>query len=159
MSTGTAVEEKADVAATSENSLPEVVTAAPKKKEDLYKQMAARLNAQVEKVRGEGRKVFGDHHMRDVMVGVFQGLMEIATQTDESGKAEVGTVGIPGGFGSFQLGTAAATVKKTPQGQVLNVPKRWRFVWKPGKAVDDRLDTLPVPEPDAPVEAAPATPA
>jgi len=122
----------------------------PKDKDELYRQIATKLNGMVEEKRGKGKQVFGDNHARDILVSVFDGLTDILFQTDENGKAAEGSVGIPAGYGSMQLGTAAATVKKTPQGVTVNVPKRWRSVWRPGKSVDERLKKLPPPEPDAP---------
>ena len=134
---------------------------APTKKEDMYRAMADLLNAKVHKAfepiarrasekgidKGSSlsiRKVFGDNDARDLTVAVFDGLTDILFQTD-GGKASEGSVGIPAGFGSLQLTTAAATTKRTPQGNTVEVPERWRVKWSPGKAVDEKLAKLPAP--------------
>lgn len=134
-----------------------ITKTAPKSKEDLYRQVQTALNDLVTEKRGPGRQVFGDQHAHDIVTGVFAGFVGILLQTDKNGQAQECSVGIPAGYGSLQLGTAAPTTKRTPQGQVVSVPRRWRAVWRPGKAVEDLLDALPPPPQDAPkaAEAAP----
>ena len=99
----------------------------------------------VEEKRGKGRQVFGDAHGHDIVESVWNGFLGILLQLDKEGKAQECSVGIPDGFGSLKLGTAKATSKKTPQGQLVSVPKRWRVVWRPGKKVDSLLEALPPP--------------
>jgi nucleoid DNA-binding protein len=149
-----------------------ILTGAEKTKEDIYRSFATYLNAKVEKafqpvarrvLEQKGmeikmRQVFGDQVGRDLMVAVYQGLLTLVTTKDENGAAQVTSVGIPGGFGSIQLTTAAATTKRTPQGQTVEVPKRWRLKYSPGKTVDETLDSLAPPPADAPEEPT-ATPA
>lgn len=128
--------------------LPEVM----KRKEDLYEAIKQRLNEQVISKRGTGAQVFGDTHTHDIVVSVWEGFFRILTQLDAEGQAQVASLGIPNGYGSLKLMTAAATKKRTPQGAIVQVPKRWRAVWRPGKRVEEILDTLPPPKQDAPVE-------
>jgi hypothetical protein len=118
---------------------------APKNKEEFYNQLVTRLNNLVEAKRGHGRKVFGNSHGRDIVVLVFDGLADILTHPNGEGTVVPNNLGMPGGWGSIQLGTAKATTKRTPQGKVVEVPKRWRVVWKPGKAMSDRIRMLEGP--------------
>lgn len=129
-----------------EEDFPVSGNPSPTKKEELYRDLATRLNMVVERKRGKGRQCFGDNHGRDILVAVIDGLVDIVLQPmDSAGRPAEGSVGIPGGYGSMQLGTAAATRKVTPQGKEIDVPIRWRMVWRPGKTVDDRLHALPPP--------------
>jgi hypothetical protein len=151
----------------SAGDVPEIITGVIRDKEDMYRSIANYLNAKVEKVFAavarrvkdqknmdiKLRQVFGDQHARDLTVGLFDGLMSILLQQDEGGQYVESSVGIPGGYGSLQLTTAAATIKRTPQGQTVEVPKRWRLKWSPGKTVDEKLDALPAPPPDEEVPA------
>lgn len=141
---------------------PEGQEGKPRSKEQLYRIMAGRLNRKteeyfkpvaerVQKKHGEEikmRQVFGDQDARDLLVLFFQGLFDILLQPNAEGEFKEVSVGIPGGFGSLQLTTAGATTKKTPQGQVVEVQKRWRVKYSPGKSVDGRLEQLPPPPPD-----------
>lgn len=143
--------------------VPDIITGAIRDKEDMYRSVANYLNAKVERVFSpvakrvkdqknmdiKLRQVFGDQHARDLTVAIFDGLVGILLQQDEKGNYVEASVGIPGGYGSLQLTTAAATTKRTPQGQTVEVPKRWRLKWSPGKTVDEKLDALPAPPPDA----------
>jgi len=146
--------------------------AKPHSKEQLYRHIASRLNLKVDtyfapvaermlKKHNEEikmRQVFGDQDARDLLVLFWTGMFDILLQPDGEGQYKESSVGIPAGFGSLQLTTAGATTKKTPQGQVVDVLKRWRVKYSPGKAVDSRLSQLPAPPPDEPT-ATPATPA
>lgn len=134
----------------------------PKSKEQLYRLGAQRLNEKVQeyfkpvqerqmKRHNEEikmRQVFGDQDIRDLVVFVFGGIFDILLQPGADGVLREATVGIPGGFGSMQLATAGATRKTTPQGTVVEVQKRWRVKYSPGKMVDQKLAQLPPPPQD-----------
>jgi len=157
-----AKEEPKKEAKTSDNGPPE-------DKEDLYRLLAGKLNTKVEqyfepvakRVKDQKnmdikmRQVFGDQDIRDLTVAIFDGLFDILLQ-DVDPKAEKYSTGIPGGYGSLQLMTAAATTKKTPQGQLVPVKKRWRVKYSPGKSVDERLAKLPAPIDEKKAEPVPA---
>jgi len=142
--------------------LPEGMEGKPNSKEQLYRAIAGRLNRKtdeyfrpvaerIQKKHGEEikmRQVFGDQDARDLLVLFFTGMFDILLQPDAEGTYKEVSVGIPGGFGSISLTTAGATTKKTPQGQVVEVLKRWRVKYSPGKFIDGRLDQLPPPPPD-----------
>ena len=130
-----------------------------KVKEEIYQAIADYANQRVQKafthianraLQKKGlvlkmRPVFGDRFGRDVMVAVFEGLLNILSQKDENGRNQPRSVPIPGGFGSLQLMVAAATRKVTPQGNEVDVPRRWRLKYSPGKTVEDRFDVLTTP--------------
>jgi hypothetical protein len=159
-----------DDASNSNLPLPEgnaELAAIPTSKEKLYRQIASRLNnkvdayfkpvaERVQKKHGEEikmRQVFGDSDARNLVVIVWRGLFDILLCPGDGGAISEVNVGIPGGFGSLQLTTAGATKKKTPQGQVVDVQKRWRVKYSAGRTVDVLLEQLPPPPPDAVVTA------
>jgi len=149
-------------AAKAEAKAPEAAKK-PVSKEELYRSISTSMNAKVDeyfapvaarvkdkaKMEIKMRQVFGDQDARDLVVAVFDGLFDILLTPGEDGSVKPVSLGIPGGFGSIQLTTAGATTKKTPQGQTVEVQKRWRVKYSPGKSVDERLKQLPAPAEDA----------
>lgn len=152
-------------------AVPETLELAkPKNKEELYENIKRMLNHKAAKTfapvanrakKAKGldlkmRQVYGDNDARELVTYVFDSFMDIlealATSKND-GTYQPANLGIPGGYGSFQLTTAAATTKMTPQGTKIEVAKRWRLKWSVGKAVNDRLQKFGPPPAD---EAAPA---
>jgi len=140
-------ETAAPVAATTEVAVEPTPVNYPKptNKDELYRQLAGRMNSRVEAVRGPGRKVFGDQHGHDFLEYVLEGLLTVLVTPEEDGTYKPHTLGIPGGLGSFGLDVAKATTKRTPRGDMIDVPARWRFLWRGGKYHDDLLKSLPAP--------------
>jgi nucleoid DNA-binding protein len=131
-------------------------------KEDLYKYVQNYLNAKVEdvvqpvvaKVKDKAnltikvKRVFSKDDARDILVLLMDGLVEALLFPKPDGTNVPTSLGIPGGFGSFQLGYAKKTRAKTPQKVWVDVPRRWRVKWVPGKQVTDRIKALIPPEPE-----------
>jgi nucleoid DNA-binding protein len=164
-------DEAAVAEATEEAVAPEAPLAAPVDKSEIYSRIAGQLNKKVEdrfasvasRVKAKHkedihmRRVFGDEDGRGLVVGIFNALLDLLMSPNGENEIVEGvTVGLPGGLGSLELLTAGATTKKTPQGKTVEVPKRWRCKWNPGKSVSERLSALPEPAQDDPAATAEA---
>jgi len=101
------------------------------------------------------KQVFSKDDVRDILVLLMDGLFEALLFSKEDGTNVPTSLGIPGGFGAFQLGYAKKTRAFTPQQVWVEVPRRWRVKYVPGKKVVDRVKALipPPPEPEAQAQA------
>lgn len=139
---------------------PEVEVKPAKDKTEIYSRLAATMNAKVDarfepvakRVKEKHkddihmRRVFGDEDGRVMVVTVFNELLSLLTAPNADGQIVEGTtLGLPAGLGSWELLTAGATTKKTPQLQIIQVPRRWRIKWNTGKTVQEILEKLPPP--------------
>lgn len=141
-------------------SVPVVEKTSPASKVEIYSRIAGLLNEKVQerfavvqkrvlerhKDDVHMRRVFGDEDGRSLMVMMWTELMDLLVSPNSEGQIVEGTtVGLPAGLGSLELLTAGATKKKTPQGAMIDVKKRWRVKWNPGKAVQEKIAALPKP--------------
>lgn len=90
-------------------------------------------------------QVFGDRHVRELLVMFLRDLVGMAVAPSEDGHVYPKAVALPEGFGSIKLTVSPPRQKRTPQGKNIALPARYKMRLDFGSTVDSILDALPSP--------------